>query len=662
MPATTITSLAILKANWDYERRDYTENFVPILAESIRLTSSDVISTPELQEHLRSQFGLSLPQNVINTILKRVSRAKYITKKHGVYYKDESKLSKLNFNKLQQEVIMKHDVLVRSLIEFGNDRYNVKFSSDQVEAALQAYIDDNQISIIDAKYKNTVIPHTEYPDKTYKYLVASFIKFLQDTHSPLLEYFETVVKGNMLANAIFLPDTNHAPKMFRNTEIYFDTSFILYALGYAGEARQAPCTELLQLLQSFGALLRCFSHTIDESRGILDACARRIASGQLKDSYGPSILYFISKKYTATDIALFSEKIESDLNKLNISIVSKPTYNEHDYVIDEAGLGRVLNQPNGKNGRISLRQEVYRNEVALRRDVDSVSAIMRLRRGILPFYYEGCRALFVTTNNHLTSVSQKLFYNDVASNVIPPCQMDYALTNILWLKHPTKAPELPRKRIIADSFASMQPSDFLWRAYIAEIDKQKLEKRFQEEDYYLLRYTMEAKYALMEVTLGDEEAFTQGTVPEVLDLVKEQMVKEKEEELGQQIDDKQRSLEEAYVMLQEREKIITEGKTRERERLERIERRSDRIASLFGKMLLTLSLVLVVTATYFTFPWETPNLTESPFRFGVGLILILLFALSVLNIMFGTRVLDLVKFIEQKMANYFKLLMLKLSE
>src|SRR6266540_4888893 len=227
---------------------------------------------------------------------------------------------------------------------------------------------------------------------------------------------------------------------------------------------------------------------------------------------------------------------------------------------------------------------------------------------------------------------------------------------------PDESTRTPRKRIIADSFASMQPSDFLWRAYIAEIDKQKLEKRFQEEDYYLLRYTMEAKYALMEVTLGDEEAFTQGTVPEVLDLVKEQMVKEKEEELGQQIDDKQRSLEEAYVMLQEREKIITEGKTRERERLERIERRSDRIASLFGKMLLTLSLVLVVTATYFTFPWETPNLTESPFRFGVGLILILLFALSVLNIMFGTRVLDLVKFIEQKMANYFKLLMLKLSE
>ena len=57
----TISSLALLKVNYDEQRKDYFENFVPIVAECLRRSSGDVISLQDLQSDLRERFGLSLP-------------------------------------------------------------------------------------------------------------------------------------------------------------------------------------------------------------------------------------------------------------------------------------------------------------------------------------------------------------------------------------------------------------------------------------------------------------------------------------------------------------------------------------------------------------------------------------------------------------------------
>jgi hypothetical protein len=65
------------------------------------------------------------------------------------------------------------------------------------------------------------------------------------------------------------------------------------------------------------------------------------------------------------------------------------------------------------------------------RDVDSVSAIMLLRRGTWPFRLEGCRALFVTANTALVGVSQRSFFDGSETDGVPPCLTDYALINLL---------------------------------------------------------------------------------------------------------------------------------------------------------------------------------------------------------------------------------------
>jgi len=165
----------------------------------------------------------------------------------------------------------------------------------------------------------------------------------------------------------------------------------------------------------------------------------------------------------------------------------------------------------------------YKNPKALDRDVDSISAIMRLREEKYYPAIEECKALFVTTNYDLARISRQFYYKESDFHTVCPCLTDGVLTNLLWLKKPTKAPDLPRKRIIADCYAATQPSEHLWNLYLTEIDKLEQDKQVTPDEYYSLRHSLEAKSALMELTYGEEEGFTRGTVQEILELVRSRM-------------------------------------------------------------------------------------------------------------------------------------------
>jgi len=310
MTSRAVISLAILKVNWDELKTDYLENFVPIVAECIRLSQEDVVSLPNLQADLQNRFGLRIPQNAINAILRRVHKRGYIRSDNKIYKRNTSKLEGLNFHGVQQQVLRMHESVIDHLIRFCAERFSTAWSLIEAENAFQAYAEENQLLIISSQDFTPLISSSSHVAQSSKYIVGAFVQHLLDTHSSDFEYVETIVKGNLLANAIFLPDPNKANRKFRKTQIYFDTSFLVFALGYAGRARRDPCTELLNMLYENGAELRCFKHTLEEVRGVLDACAYRIGQGQLREAYGPSIEYFISIGSTASDIELYIAHLE----------------------------------------------------------------------------------------------------------------------------------------------------------------------------------------------------------------------------------------------------------------------------------------------------------------------------------------------------------------
>ncbi len=99
--------------------------------------------------------------------------------------------------------------------------------------------------------------------------------------------------------------------------------------------------------------------------------------------------------FSPSDIEIFIVNLESDLLNTRIEVVDKPPYIP-EYVIDEPKLLEILEE-----------KIPYHSPFAAQRDVDSVAAIMRLRKGGDFFFIEECKALFVTTNNALVSSCRK---------------------------------------------------------------------------------------------------------------------------------------------------------------------------------------------------------------------------------------------------------------
>jgi len=92
---------------------------------------------------------------------------------------------------------------------------------------------------------------------------------------------------------------------------------------------------------------------------------------------------------------------------------------------------------------------------------------------------------------------------------------------------------LPRKRIIADCLAAIQPTDRIIAKYMEKLESLKAEGTLKEQDYLLLR-SAQAQEILMGKTYGDEEALKNVDLNELTDLTLE-MVRRKEVENSTQL-------------------------------------------------------------------------------------------------------------------------------
>lgn len=656
----TIVSLAFIKTNWDLHQKGYLDNFIPIIADSMKYLVQDIIVLQELQDTIEHQFGLKIPQNAIESILKRAKKNHYVIVEQNVYKRNNEKLAELDFRTVRQSVIEKHEKLVSALIDYCERVWHIKWSQSDAENALQFYLQDNELSIVTATTFGTTIPMALPPAKNVKYFVGSFIQSLKDNDSSVLEYLDTVVKGNMLANAIFLPDPNQAGKKFRHTEVYFDTTFLIYALGYAGTARKEPCTELLELLYESGAQLRCFRHTLAETKNVIDSIAKRMSRGEHIEGHGPgipSVEYFLSEGFTASDLELLLVKLEKDLENLRIKVVDKPEY-EAKYNIDEQALDTTFK----KIG--------YRNDRARQRDVDSIAAIMRLRRANNQSLLEDCKAVFVTSNTALAKQCVNHFCKMDQRIAITPCLTDYTITNILWLKKPMASPDLPRKRIIADCYAATQPDDNMWRKYIGEIEKLSSEGTVSADDYYLLRYSLEAKQSLMELTQGDIATFSRGTIKEILDMIRQgikqeftedlRVAKERADNAESEREKTSRELTDEYTtrLIEEKGRTtnanteIAKRKTKEAERDGRLQNKSVNIAKIIINTIVALiSLGLVVGSILSIISGLGKN-NGTWGWFVLFTIQVVVLLLSIINFTWGTTLKTYSRRLESRLSNW----------
>lgn len=645
MVNSDLVSYAILSVNYN-EKSNFLSNFEPFILEIIKKTNPSHISKEDLQKGLKEEFGLEIPTSIIKLICKNLSEKEYLFEEkilelsnRYIYKPNFERIDKINLIKKSDLMVRDFNILIGSfreyIIENFEDHNKLDLSDEKLIELIEFFIKENNVKLVrDTTFSNI------YEKDFDNYLVASFVQYINENDAQNYATFLNIVKGNMLSEALYYHSSGNFEKKFTGSKFFFDTSFIMYAMGYSGPQRQLPCKELLDLLKANEAELYCFERNITEIIGILTWSKHHLNSG--KDSHN-TITYFRENGIKEEDIDLIISDLENSIeSQLGILVTPDSEYDHTDYsnVIDYNGFFEFLRK------NIS-----YNKDVSLDNDVEAVGSIMRLRKRKQPTNIEDCGAIFVTTNNTLARKTKEYFISQ--ENIgIPPVLTDSVITNLVWLKNPQLYPNLPSLKLIADCLAAINPSDRLWNKYIDKLELLIANNELVDRNSIVtLRYLPEAKKILMDKTMGDENAITEGTASEILKEIEKQRLAEIE--LAR---DKEREKAEESIIEQitKNENLKNELKNRESatlNTLEIIKKRAERKSHIVTGILILVTSLLIGVLSFISLEIiELHNIIQ----IGISILVTVLFPVLgfILNF-FGFDFISNIKLYQKKLSKYF---------
>lgn len=501
-PSPRLVTLAILKSNWN-DGRSYLDNFVPFVAQCLR-DAPTPLDLKQVQTAMRVTFGMKIPQQPLETVLKRARSAGYVERSGGLYHPNREALAETT-SPAQNDFLRCYKALVLQLQDFAGKRYGRELTDVAAAAALDGYVDDFGAPIVlrgaaaEREFDPAIVPEHDV-----SFIVHAFVEHLADTDPAGFKYLATVVEGSMLASVVYLPDVGSVTRKFKDsTTVYLDTPFLLRVLGHVGPELAAPANELLELLRDYGARVACFDKTASELRGVILAAGRSMGTGWAGGSSDVRA-HFTQLGLRRADVDIIAAGLEAAMGQLGIAVLTTPPYSATSDV-DEAELQELLEK-----------EVRYHQEAPMRHDLDALTAVDRLRRSRHQPVLENCRAIFLTTNVPLVRVARRFFRVDGQDFNWPPAILDTDLATLLWLKKPLDRPDLPRKQIMADCYATLRPNPAVWDRWLEEIDRTAAAGAYSDAHLDYIRFSPDAQRVLMDLTMGDASVIEQDTVAEVV--------------------------------------------------------------------------------------------------------------------------------------------------
>lgn len=476
--------------------------FLPLVVDCClkSITNENIIIT-ELQSKYEEMYGLNLPINVLRKILLIGVKQGFFTNNGEIFSKTQ-KLKESNIKKIQDEYIEKHESLINGFLIFYKNLKNKELCFEIAEKAMFSFMDENVYKLIKSYSTGTTLEHFNVDGAEEKIAFGRYIKkAIEDDNHTTINYLAEIAKGVMIHNAVYLPNEDSIERKFTDTYLIFDTPLVLSLLGYAGKERQKAVKELFDLAKSTDAKLAVFDFTVSEVISVLQNCAEAIRNKSFS-YHGRSIEYFIEQKFTYEQIVVFIGRVEKEIkNKYSLEILHK-NVDIKKQMMDERRLEECID---------SIHQ--YQNRKAKLNDIDALAGVYNLRSGKDPYYLENSKAIFVTSNFLLIKAVHN-YFKDERQNV-DIAMTDFYMTNILWLKKPTKYPELPKKRAIADIYAALIPDDNLWSQFVHTLEEMQEKDEITYNDVISLQTAKETPELLMDASSKCANLLSPSSVQEI---------------------------------------------------------------------------------------------------------------------------------------------------
>lgn len=660
--AVTLASLSMLRVRKDVAQQDYVDYLVPFIKHALRATGMAPVTAVDAKALLGREFGLQIPVQAVELVLKRLTRAPHNVLQrlsHQWHVVDPNAL--LDIEPSRSAALRDIALLIERLIAFAQERYDLAWTEAEASGALTAYLGQFSIECLAAFQRNTALPDVPKVGKETLFVVNTFVDECVKRDAADLERLLVVVKGTMLANALLCKDLDYVQQKFAGVTFYLDTPLVLRLLDLDADPRQGGVLDLIGLLKSLQGRVAVFAHTVDEIRGVLDYYENNISNPTVQHWRIASIR---SAGTTGSDIRLLCEKLEETLGEAGIEQEHHVPYNT-DYQIDEAILGKVLYD-----------DIPYRNEKGRDFDVNSMRSVYALRAHNRPRRLEDCRAVLVTSNVQLAKTAYEFGRDQEVSREVSSVVTDFTVANLAWLKSPVQHDSLPFMEMAAAAYGALNPSEELWSKVLTVADRLRETGAFSQKDHELLRVSPILQRELMHLTLGSEAAFTPETAQEMLERIKDDLVREqvsrhseelKAETARLQAERERREAELLAVqqaqedelarsgaaLAEERRRLETQA-ARNRELLETEQKRHQRIFGIATKLgttaavLVAVSLVVVVLGSLvppvLVARWEPSDARTRALAAGCGFFALVLAAVwGIPSAVWGITVVGLIR-------------------
>lgn len=494
---------------------------VPFVEHIISEKDEEICNLYFIQMELYNQFGfknfpLFLLRKILNSLCKE-NKIKLENEEYWFIAKDKSNIIK--FQDELKTAKKDNETIINNLTKYLSSKIGKKINSSIVEGAFSDFLVAVGFDILENPFKINYLQY-DFDKEQLNYLIGRYILEQYENNKCVFNMIERIISGMFVASAIYI-ETNDLKEVIKNVDFYFDSPFLLGVLGYKSEFENKEANELINILKSKQAKLKCFRNNFKELENILQNYIEKYMENS--NPYIEKTLEGLNSNfYTVDDVKLLIYNLEENLLLKGIELVETPEYikERHKFVIKEEELFENL-----KNDFISE----YPNDRAIRNDVKSVASIALLRDKKRVKFLENSKALFITNNKQLVKTVNRTLEMNTDYEIgytMTACN----LTAIVWFSNVEKNEKLVTLRLSEYARASTKLTKAMTTECVKQINK-LVNEGYSDENFINLMRSQAFTDELSLAIEGDIKKINDATIVKVYEKASEES-KRKDVTLG----------------------------------------------------------------------------------------------------------------------------------
>ena len=359
---STLLALAYIK-----ESENPLQVFCNLILYCLNISPQLQLRHDELKDKMIEQFGLTIPNHIINSCIRYLLKQKAIEKlDNGAgYILIESKFDIKQFEAQKEIISYNENLLIDDLIEYVLNKFDLTWDRELAHKNLSDLVlnEKTATDIVDNTFNDEASEKAKHIHPTW-YVKKYIIDLLEKHDGPCYQYFMSVFNGTLVLRGLLQTNDYNQDKeqKFKGTEFYFDTKILLRILGFSLPYLCETARELLDLItKEYNGKIAVFKHVIREMQAVISFAEKDMISKGFVENF--EFDYFQKQsKYGAEDFRIAKNSVEDRLkNEFGFIIVEDIDWNDKktiSYYIDDSKMEEYLK---GKN--VEWKPNAIKNDV-----------------------------------------------------------------------------------------------------------------------------------------------------------------------------------------------------------------------------------------------------------------------------------------------------------